>query len=373
MSSTVKKQIIGLEQKIIQGSYSEAIKQIDEINRKKNLTLEDKLALQIMQSEILNRQGKYQEVLEIVDNIKEECIKINNPLLEIDALIQKSEALMRINNLKQHKSAVKAGDKILSTLKELQPKIMAKRKALILAQKSWIPFLIGEFNKSLELSQEGLVHAEKSENQLIEIQQLYSVGWNFLFLEKFELAEHYFNKGYKLAEKIGNKQEIAYGCHSLAAIANKNRNFAEAKKLWQKAIEINKEIGTERDLPVIYNELGYLYRNRLELDLALDCFLKIIEMTGESIAGVHIIMGNLGYLYYVKGLFEEAEKYFLLALAKCEEIGDKKRYLPIILRNLVRLSTDKKDLKKAKAFLKKIESLYIEIDEKRIKRAFQFA
>ncbi|MCK5184110.1 MAG: hypothetical protein KAQ95_07380, partial [Candidatus Heimdallarchaeota archaeon] len=209
--------------------------------------------------------------------------------------------------------------------------------------------------------------------QLLIIQQLYTVGWNFLFLEKFDLAEHHFRKGFALAEKIGNKQEIAYGHHSLASIAQKNRDFSEAKDLWSKAIEMNKELGTERDLPFIYNELGYLYRNRLELDLALESFFKIIDLTGEDTAGIHIILGNLGYLFYVKGIYDEAEKYYLSALKKCEEIGDKKRYLPIILRNLIRLTTDKKDLKTAKKFLNALEQLQLETDEKRIKRAYQFA
>ncbi|MCK5159623.1 MAG: hypothetical protein KAR08_10725, partial [Candidatus Heimdallarchaeota archaeon] len=265
MSSTVKKELAKVDQFIIQGNYLEASKLIEKISKTKDIANEDKLSAQILQSEILNKQGLYQDTLKLVNEIIEQSIGIDNPLIDLDTLIQKSEALMRINNLEQHKSAYVEGEKLILAITDLPPKIIAKRKASIYALKTWIPFLIGEFEKSLELSQKSLVFAEKSENQLLIVQQLYTVGWNFLFLEKFDLAEHHFRKGFALAEKIGNKQEIAYGHHSLASIAQKNRDFSEAKDLWSKAIEMNKELGTERDLPFIYNELGYLYRNRLEL------------------------------------------------------------------------------------------------------------
>jgi len=156
LSLAVKKQLEVIEKYIIQGNFKKASKLVATVIKSKDLDDENRLSNLVLQSEILNKQGKFQDALKATDNILNEKIVNNYTLLKLDVTIQKSEALMRINNFKQHKSTYEEGEKLILSLTELQPKIIAKRNALICALKAWIPFFIGEFEKSLEFSQKGL-------------------------------------------------------------------------------------------------------------------------------------------------------------------------------------------------------------------------
>ena len=111
LSSAVKKQLEVIEKCIIHGDFKKANKLVAAINKSKDLDDEDKLSSLVLQSEILNKQGKFHEVLKVADDVLNDEIVKNYPLLKLDVTIQKSEALLRINNLKQHKSAYEKGEK----------------------------------------------------------------------------------------------------------------------------------------------------------------------------------------------------------------------------------------------------------------------
>jgi len=61
LSSAVKKQLEVIEKYIIQGNFKKASKLVAKVIKSKDLDDENRLSNLVLQSEILNKQGKFQD------------------------------------------------------------------------------------------------------------------------------------------------------------------------------------------------------------------------------------------------------------------------------------------------------------------------
>ena len=343
---------------IIHGNYQKALDLLLDIGNNKKISNQDKLASQVLKSEVYNKIGNFTEALKISNQVLGNKKDIDNQLILIDALIQKNEALWRLDNHKEHLEVLEESEKLLSDLEsELPQEEYANRKALLSYHSMVTPFNTGKYEEAHNKTLEGLEYAEKSDNQLTNIWLNYSVANTAYFLDKSDITKRHIRIGHKLAKKIDNKQEIAFGNHLLAMIYANEGNLQKAIDLRKEALSLNEAIGATRDISDIYIDLGIHYREIYDLDLAIDCFQKFFEISGEDSLLAHIPLINIAYTYQLKGELEKAFSYYEKTIKKCEKIGERTRILPKTLYSLVNLSIDESNIEKAKEYLQKLKEI----------------
>ncbi len=109
-----------------------------------------------------------------------------------------------------------------------------------------------------------------------------------------------------------------------------------------KAVELQKQLGLEKDLPSSLNNLALLYDSQGRYDQAEPLFLQALELRkrllGEDHPHVAQSLNNLAFLYYSQGLYDQAEPLFLQALELRKRLlGDNHPDVASSLHNLASL------------------------------------
>ena len=111
----------------------------------------------------------------------------------------------------------------------------------------------------------------------------------------------------------------------LAMIYEKQFKYVEAGKLYEKAINVMREIGNRRGQAVAYGNLGVVFESLGEHDKAIKYLGKAlaIRMEIRDRGGEASCYGNLGTVFLSRGEYHKAKEYLERALAIRIQIGDK--------------------------------------------------
>ncbi|NHJ46892.1 MAG: tetratricopeptide repeat protein, partial [Asgard group archaeon] len=339
MSSNAKKQLEEVKQHIIHGRFQEGLKVIEANLKKKDISIEDKLAFLNFKAEIFYYLGNLQEALQLADQVLNESEKLDNLLLKVDALTFKSSALYWLAKVKEGIEIAEKGLKIISEIKNLPMKELAERKARLLLLKTQFKFQLGDFEKGIDVIKEALSYAEESGNKFIISHSLALLGYLYMYLEnKLEKNEEYLEKAHIIATDLGNNFLLSQISISYAHLSNRRRKHEEAIDFFNKAFSLSKEIGSTLLLLYIH-DMGNVYLSLYQLDKALECYQESLKY---GVILKHIPYINIGYIYFLKNELEKAQEYYQKSLKISEEIGDR-RVLPNILFNLISLSIELKN------------------------------
>jgi tetratricopeptide (TPR) repeat protein len=366
LASIIEKQLQEVEQLFIHGKSQDALKVIEEGLKREDLTKEEKLSFLNLKSEIKLFLGNCQEALELAEYVLKENTKLNNPIIKIDALLNKAHSLCFNAKINE---AIETGEKafeLLSTIKHLSEQKLAERKAkLFLYQASWAMF-VGSLEKSLELNKEALSFAEKSGNQrlisfcLIDFSSRLS---DYDFDKSMELMKN----SLAIATKLGNKSLIAYHYQYKAGIYISQRDFKQAIDSYKKAYTILKEIKSTFLLGV--NHIGYIYRELFQLDKALEFFQEALKYEPLYRS---LNLHDIGYIYYLKNEPEKAREYYM----KSMELDDKMNITMLsahIHYELILILLELRDVNQAKKHLEHMKQLNEKSDFKTTKLQYRFA
>lgn len=138
---------------------------------------------------------------------------------------------------------------------------------------------------------------------------------------RLEMAREKHAKALAIYEGIGHKRGVATAQASLGIIDVKTGNFADAGKHFLTALKIFESINDLDGIVNTYQKLGSLNEASNNLDKALEYyFAGIKQIEQHPVKGTKLvwIYNNIGVVYGKKGKFEEAQKYFNMALAGAE-------------------------------------------------------
>ncbi|NHK31528.1 MAG: tetratricopeptide repeat protein, partial [Asgard group archaeon] len=130
-------------------------------------------------------------------------------------------------------------------------------------------------------------------------------------------------------------------------------DYYEGIELYHKFFSLYDEVGSTFLREMSYNNLGLLYRATNQLDKALECLQRALK--GSRVQS-YLMLSNIGYTYLLQNELEKAQKYYLDALEKSEEVKES-RNLPGILYQLVSISIELKEFTQAQKHLKRLEEL----------------
>ena len=278
----------------------ELINSIDQMNKNKNLTIEEVFSLAVtkhQQDKFKEAQILYNKILEISPNY----LRVNNNLGVIH------EQLGEIKKAKDfYEKAIKINpnyDDAYNNLGALFNKLKESKKAKDYLEKAIkINPNNAEAHNNLGLAFIDLREIKKAKDCLekaIKINPNHAkacnnIGIIFNNLKQFQKAIEYFKKAIEIDPKYLN----AYS-NLGAALSNIGEN-QKAKNCFEKAIEIDPNDAK------LHNNLGLVFNHLKENQKAKNCFEKAIEINPNLVNAYN----NLGTILYNLGKPEDAESNF---------------------------------------------------------------
>lgn len=155
-------------------------------------------------------------------------------------------------------------------------------------------------------------------------------GWNQLGhlyrrLGELENAENAYMAVLKRSESNKNAQAVAYG--NLGIVYRIRGDLGWALGYHEKALALNREVGSMEGMASDYGNLGIVYRIRGDLDRAIEYHEKSLTIERElgRKEGMANQYGNLGSVYQTRGDLDRAVGYYEESLALFQQLGAKDR------------------------------------------------
>jgi tetratricopeptide (TPR) repeat protein len=180
-------------------------------------------------------------------------------------------------------------------------------------------------------AKDALELADKTgQNELIRL-SLNNLGNESFTAGLFEEAIKHYYRYLEISKKLNDDAGIATALINIGAIKLQSRSFEEALSNFEKALEMrnlnqNKEIISDENLPLIYNNIGIAYENLGDLDQAITYYTKALNIATalKNMEGVtSMLYNNLGKTYTIQAMPEEALDALHKALAIRELSGNK--------------------------------------------------
>lgn len=312
-----------IRQLIDEGKYAQARQRVQAVERGDKASVSDLITLQLLESQILAKVGKYAASLELAEETFTESKRIKLPLRAVDSLIVMAEALENLGRFDESLKAAQQADEMFNILVGEYAASSPDKRASIAYRKSRALMRKGDFDPALEFLEIALVLYQKTGNKIDIAHSLNSIGiiyWQKGYLDK---ALEYCSQSFQLREEIGNKQEIAHSLSNIGSIIQKKGDIDLALDYYQRSLVLQKEVGNRQDISRSLNNIGIIYQQKGELDQALDYCRRSLAFRLElgNKQDIAVSFNNMGVIYRDKGELGNALECYQQSLALNEETG----------------------------------------------------
>ncbi|MFA5403929.1 MAG: tetratricopeptide repeat-containing sensor histidine kinase [Ignavibacteria bacterium] len=199
------------------------------------------------------------------------------------------------------------------------------------------------------------------------------IGESFRAVANFSLAIEYLNKALIINIEKKDEKEIAHTYNRLAAVYfeviyrwGDTTAVYKAEEYANKSLEISKKLN-EKDLTIsTYNIIGVLYSVHKDFDNALKYFMLAVEEADKdsTYADKPNILNNMTGVYNIKGDYEKGLKYGLQSYELSKK-SDIKVYIIGAARNLSDAYAKTGNYQKAFDYQVEANDLYVQIFDER--------
>jgi tetratricopeptide (TPR) repeat protein len=305
-------ELIRAENLIDDAKVNEAHELLDNFERKKGITLRDKVSCRLLNGELLIQQGKYIEVIKLAEEIYNESLDLGKDYLSVDALLLMAIALMFLNRTDKALEFIRQGEDILSTLSIEHLKEYKQREAHITLLKGQLYGIKGKIEKSLKFLEQSLKLSEELGVKHEIAQSLSTISY-YILIHKGEIdrALKISERALFLAKECGKRYLIA-GClnrHAGALVLK--GELDRSIILFEQSLAIFKEFDNKRHMAMVLNNIGEKYRMKGDLNRGLECSKQSIALSKEigNDRATAIFHDFLIQILIDKGEIEQAWRY----------------------------------------------------------------
>ncbi|NVK52484.1 MAG: tetratricopeptide repeat protein [Flavobacteriaceae bacterium] len=181
----------------------------------------------------------------------------------------------------------------------------------------------------------------------------------------FSLAIEYASRAIKISDSLSFYKGKTTGLNRLGAIYIYQKEFKKSEKIYLEVLEREKRINNQYGIGRAQNQLGEIYKNIGNLNLALDytkkSFKNFKELKKENI--VALVSSNLGFIYSELGLYELSAKSYHLSLDIRKQLKNNKG-LAFTLLGLSTLYIKLEDYNKSIEHLNESERIFLTYNDK---------
>lgn len=152
----------------------------------------------------------------------------------------------------------------------------------------------------------------------------YLLYGGFFEVSNPDSAQYYYNKSWRLAEKLNYKRAMGMNISYQIALLNNRGKFREALELCKKAVDIYRELKSDRDLAIALNNVGNEQQYLGELRAAIDHYLQanaIAERINDSIL-IRLTTNNVASVFVTLKQFDKGRLYASQSYEVARKIRD---------------------------------------------------
>lgn len=141
---------------------------------------------------------------------------------------------------------------------------------------------------------------------------------------QYEEAKRYFGKALEICEQTGDIHKTAGIYHHLGNVAEEQRQYKEAERYYRKALEIDEQLGSVYSSASTYHQLGTIAKEQRHYEEAEYYYcraLDIFQQVGDDYSSANTYR-DLGSVAKEERRYGDAECYYRDALQIFEESGD---------------------------------------------------
>jgi protein O-GlcNAc transferase len=210
-----------------------------------------------------------------------------------------------------------------------------------------------------------LQFAEQTEDALMKAEAMRKIAMNKDQTGNWEDALESYKESLSIVQSLDKLTQIGLVYNNIGYVYFERSDLDEAMKYFQKALKIGKQSGDNRLIGDVANNLGMIASLRGGFDEAIkyyeDCVVKFEE--SDDWHGLAQAYQNLGVAYFRKGMLEKADEHYRMSL----EISEKRgiyRLITYTSLNRAEVYLAWPDLAKAKSFCDRAFEILSFLDDK---------
>jgi len=279
MQNSKLKELSHIEQLKNECKFIEALKLINELEDKKELTLQDQFEIHYLKSSLLNEMGRTNEALKYVELAYKESQQLKIDLQIIDVLLSKSSIFSRTGRNKEALKNIFKAEQLFQRIDQISSKEFKEKNASLLLRKGGCYFDIGDLSRALKYVDKASTIAKEIKNDKLLLRASKLLDFIYYFKGDFNLAFEYLKTFFAIAKKLNDKQEIIGALNSIGMVFTERGDFNQALDHLKQSLSICEEINSFKT-GVVLTSLFDLYLNTNSLEeaqLCLDRIKKIIN------------------------------------------------------------------------------------------------
>ncbi|MFW9995344.1 MAG: tetratricopeptide repeat protein [Candidatus Odinarchaeota archaeon] len=344
---------------IQEGNLDEALEKIENLESKEDLDKTTSIKRQILKSLIYIQMGDCDRGLKLAEKSLEEVREIDNPLLMVDAIIARANAMLGSGELNGCLDVAEEIETPLKGVENIKKEDVEVKKACSYWLKGMVYRKRGELNLSLDCFQHSLALREKLENKSEIAGTLNDIGTVQAFKGNLDLALDHFRQSLEMYEKLGNERSVIRLFNNIGLVHVYRNEFDQALDYFKKGQDLIAKSGkkTLATAALLSNE-GLIHLKKGDLDPALADTrnsLDIYEEFDKKIDNKYeeaICNNNLGNMYELKGELDRALEYYSKSQVTFEELGNKQK-IAMCYNNIGNCYHDKGEIDKAVSYYEK--------------------
>ncbi|MCG3256022.1 MAG: tetratricopeptide repeat protein [Candidatus Heimdallarchaeota archaeon] len=328
MPFSIQDKLERIQQDHIKGDFLNSIAELDELLKKEEITIEERIKAKILKSQIVNalttlgyEHSSFDYGMKLAQEVIRESRDIKDKNLKFDSLLN-----LELNyfNLNKWQELQKLYAEIIQMFDELEPSKdldYLKRKAQIITIKGIIPLLRTysgesateeELEKGFQILIEGEKFCEKNNLSIYQLSILANIGFILTNRGELDSALEISQKMVDICKGAKNKLAIAYSLDFLAQSYYQKNDYKKFYELSKERLVIAEELEIEGMIANTYNNIGLYYLVIGEYDEALNYYTRSLEIyqniNREN--AIAITQEKCGYVYFLKGDFDKAIEFY---------------------------------------------------------------
>jgi tetratricopeptide (TPR) repeat protein len=225
----------------------------------------------------------------------------------------------------QYDGAMRYLDLIRATLGAEKSAEMAR----VYNDMGWIAMLRGDYDKALQLCDQGLDTAEHladdEKSHLVKDELQHTLGTVYLRTGAYDQAISHFQKCIEIREKSGNIYGMGRSYLNLAVAYWSQSDYEPAARYIRESLDIFRKIGYAHATAMCYNNLGAIHYTLGDYAHAVEQYEKSLEIRKEigDVQGIAAVYTNLGEAQHRLENRPQAIQHLQEAVRLSTEIGDR--------------------------------------------------
>jgi tetratricopeptide (TPR) repeat protein len=221
-----------------------------------------------------------------------------------------------------------------------------------------------DLEKLIEFAEQADYYAKITFEKPKYAEILNSIGLEFYMKSNYTLTQKYFELSLEIEKEIGNEKNVAKLYSNIAVTYELKGNYEKAIDYYNFALNTFEKLNYEEGCGKIYNNLGVLYQEMGMYNQCISYFDKSlkIKLKNKDFETAASTYNNIGVSYEeFKINLDSALYYYNKALSIYDSLQIKLNFA-ITLQNIAAVYTAQKDISKSIETYYKIEKIFIELN-----------